>query len=282
MTFSRIARIRRMSGAEIVGKCGEKARYYFSPRRNLRRLAFWLDKRSLRSDPGFYVERPEYGPSNLAVKLQRQAAGGPFEPYDVTLTNRAAVCLALQFEPASVLEIGCGTGMFAWSLANKLPDCQIVASEFDDLTRHWSEENRTSPNIRYCRSLLSEFGPDEFQLVVALEVVEHIADYASFLRELARVAPRAVVSTPNKQRSAFDSTASPPAFDQHVREWTAGEFYWVLRAFWNDVKLYTIPAMARQVRKLAANERYSPAFAETGLHCREHALIAVCALPVRS
>jgi hypothetical protein len=52
-----------------------------------------------------------------------------------------------------------------------------------------------------------------------------VLDYGALLRELGRVAPRAVISTPNKNRSALGSIVPTPAFREHVREWTSGEFY---------------------------------------------------------
>ena len=33
----------------------------------------------------------------------------------------------------------------------------------------------------------------------------------------------------------------PPPYYQHVREWTAGEFYWVLRLFYERVTLFAMP-----------------------------------------
>lgn len=270
-----------MTSGEIASKCLRKAHNYLSPSMNIRRLAFALDKLSLRGNPGIYVERQEYGPSNLEIKLERQTLGGPFEPRDVTLTNCAAVEIAKGLHPTSVLEIGCGTAMFASSLAKQIPACQIIASEFEDATRKWSEQNRAVSNITFCKKRLDEFSTDQFDLAVALEVIEHIADYASFLQAISLVAPTVVLSTPNKHRSAFESIANPPEFDQHVREWSAGEFYWVLRVFWDDVKIYTLPAMSKQIKKLEADENYAPTYEETGVNCRDHSMIAVCTSPVR-
>ena len=268
-----------MTWRQIAGKCKAKAFGLLSPGRNLRRLAFALDGWSLRNETPEYVERAEYGPSNLEVKLQRVAAGGPFEPRDVSLVNMVAVRLV--GEATKVLEVGSGTAMFASRLAALRPEVHITASEFEDRTREWAAANRSASNIEFCSRSLNSFSVDEFDLVVALEVVEHIHDYAAFLHGLSRAAARAIISTPNKNRSAFDSMASEPAFDQHVREWTAGELYWVLRVFWNRVELYTLPHIDRQAKAFAADAHYDPTYARTGLHCREHNLIAVCSDPVR-
>jgi 2-polyprenyl-3-methyl-5-hydroxy-6-metoxy-1,4-benzoquinol methylase len=279
LPHSRLTRFRRMTWGQIASKCKAKAYRILSPNRSLRRLAYALDKLSLRNEPPCYEERTEYGPSNLAVKLRRVAAGGPFEPLDVALVNKVA--LKLVGNVRSVLEVGSGTAMFASALAARRPDVYIKASEFDDATREWAQSNRGAANITFCRNSLSDFSNDEFDLAVALEVVEHIGDYASFLHGMSLVAPIAIISTPNKSRSAFDSVATTPTFGEHVREWNAGEFYWVLRVFWNNVELFTIPKIERQVKRLAEDTNYEPTYSNAGLHCREHSLIAVCSNPSR-
>lgn len=269
--------MRRMTIAQIIDKLKRRTQEYLSPERNFRRLAYSLDAISLRRRNSEYRERSEFGPSNLAVKLERQASGGPFEPLDIQLVNRAAGALA--GNPSKVLEMGSGTGMFATFIADAHPNCVVIASEFHDATREWAAQNRDRPNISYCKSGLEDFSAQEFDLVVALEVVEHLKDYSTFLAHLSALAPRAIVSTPNKLRNAFDSIANPPYFEQHVREWSSEAFYWVLRVFWDKVQLFTVPDMQAQMTRLAANATYRPTVIGTGLHCRDHALIAVCEAP---
>jgi 2-polyprenyl-3-methyl-5-hydroxy-6-metoxy-1,4-benzoquinol methylase len=266
-----------MTWAQRIQKIRVKLWNLTSLHRNLRRIAYQLDKWSLAGNEGFYRERPEYGPVNIESKLARVAAGGPFEPRDITLVNRAAVELA--GNPKSVLEVGCGTAMFSSMLADRHPDTCITASEFQDETRQWAIANRSRPNIEYCKKYITEFPPNHFDLCVALEVVEHIEDYSHFLLQMSRAAPRAITSTPNKFRSWYDYELNTPEFDQHVREWSSGEFYWVLRCFWKHVEIYTIPSIAKQMKKLARDASYQPTYKRTGVHCREHAMIAICTGP---
>ena len=276
--MNRLQRISAMSWSERVKKVRFKLHQMFSPHKNLRRFAHSLESWSLKGNEGFYKERPEYGPVNIQSKRARLASGGPFEPRDITLVNKLAVRLA--GEPKNVLEIGCGTAMFSSMLADKCPATHIVASEFEDQTRQWAIENRSRPNIEYCKKAMTEFPRDHFDLCVALEVVEHIDDYATFLKEIAQAAPRAIVSTPNKFRSWYDYETNTPEFDQHVREWSTGEYYWVLRCFWKKVEIHTIPGITKQMALLAQNEKYEPTSRVTGVHCREHAMVAVCEQPV--
>ncbi len=56
----------------------------------------------------------------------------------------------------------------------------------------------------------------------------------------------------------------PPRYEQHVREWTAGEFHWVLRSFYAEVRIYAMPDV------------YSPVTQEIGPLSTMTPLIAVC------
>lgn len=185
-----------------------------------------------------YRERPEFGPSNLQIKLDRVKQGRPFENPDILALNQA-VCSLLESE-TRIVELGSGTGMFA-RMASEDPGRFILASEFDRATWQWCMDNLPArDNVRFVNGPCTpEDGP--FDLVVAVEVVEHIADYRSFLETCAGLAPRALLTTPNRRREARVFHSGPPPYPEHVREWTAGEFYWVLRCFWEDVRLYGMP-----------------------------------------
>lgn len=111
-------------------------------------------------------------------------------------------------------------------------------------------------------------------MVVALEVIEHIKDYVGFLKHLKRVAPKAIISTPNKNRSYNDSILSIPEYDEHVREWTAGEFYWVLRVFYKNVNLYTIKNINNNLKLVSLDKEYIPKIEETGILTKDHILVA--------
>ena len=253
----------------------ERLRHAYGYRASVRRLAYWMDRYSRRLYDGPYRERSETGPLNIAVKLARQAAGGPFEPPTIAIVSHAAAAL-LQPRHRRILEIGAGTGRFAWA-ASAEPARSIVASEFDEETRAWAAAHRGRGNVEFSARRLDECADGEFELIVAIEVIEHIDDYGAVLRGCARVADELIISTPNRQRSAFTSVDRTPAYSEHVREWNAGEFLWVLRAFYRDVQLFTIPALGKQAQRLRDDETWRPVVAPcTDLTC-EDSLIAVCA-----
>jgi len=274
----RIQRARKMGLVAALKRIREHLYYSLSPTLNLRRLVHILDRLSVQMFPDVYVERPETGPRNLDEKLARVAAGGPFEPLDVALVNRAAVQLI--GNATRILELGSGTGLFAW-LAAADRHRVIVASESDPMTRDWAEANRSSPNIAYEQLRLEDVERDSFDLVVAIELIEHIWDFAYFLKNVAKVAPAAIITTPNKNASALGSVAATPAYGDHVREWTAGEYYWVLRAYYDNVRLYTLPDFRNQITASQKRNDYIPKVVRCSVLCREPALLAYCEKPRR-
>ena len=274
---SRVAYWRTLDARTLLKRGFAKMMRTVSYRINLRKLAYGLDKYSVSRFPDHYFERPESGAVNLDVKLQRVASGGPFEPVDVSMINSAAV--SLLHGERRILEVGSGTGMFAHRAGSAYPQSSITASEFDSQAVAWARAHRGLPNVTFCSLPLESIEERSFDVVVALEVVEHIADYGSFLGQLSRVALRALISTPNKNRSALDSVAATPEYDQHVREWTAGEFYWVLRIFYDSVELYTVADFAVGLRMHRQDEHSTPALKQCSVLTREPVLIADCSLP---
>lgn len=273
---SRLKRIRGMTPAHIITKLKGKFINYFSFRINIRRVAFYLNQYSLRLFVDDYQERKEIGPVNFDSKLRRQAEGGPFEPPIIVLTNRVAAQLVR--EQKNILEIGCGTGMFSYEMSQD-SSRRIVASEFDEGARNWARMHRSAPNIEYCELALEEITANSFDIAVAIEVIEHLDDFPLFLKQLGQVANTAIISTPNKHRSPFDSIANTPAYEEHVREWSAGEFYWVLKCFYKQVDIYTIPKLKQELFRYKQDSSIIPSFSHCGVLCSSEVLVAYCSQP---
>jgi len=275
---ARYRRLRKMESAEIGEKLQARLSLMLSYRTLVRRLAYHLNAYSIGLHPDGYMERTEVGPQNIDVKHARVQQGGPFEPHSVSVVNRAAATLLR--DERSILEVGCGTGMFSY-LAAEEPHRMVTASELDEDTLRWTVENRNRQNIDYCSRALTDFDSDEFDIVVAIELIEHVDDFPGFLKSLSRVAPAAIVSTPNKNRSPLDSIANTPVYDEHVREWTAGEFYWVLRAFYGDVKMYTIPNFRKEIERYRFDSNSVPSVSRCSVLEQAEPLLAMCTKPIR-
>jgi hypothetical protein len=85
-------------------------------------------------------------------------------------------------EPASVCEVGCGAGEILRSLATRLPATRFVGYDISpeayELCRHKATETLTyklGDALEDCA---------EFDVVMAIDVFEHVEDYFGFLRRL--------------------------------------------------------------------------------------------------
>lgn len=111
--------------------------------------------------------------------------------------------LCLKFRPKRVLEIAAGDGALCASL-NYFCGCQPTANDLrgDNLTASLQCFLNSSAVRTICRNLF-ELSPRDtglFDLVVACEVLEHVAHTDEFLRQLSRfLAPggRLLITTPN-------------------------------------------------------------------------------------
>jgi SAM-dependent methyltransferase len=95
-------------------------------------------------------------------------------------------------EPTTILEVGVGEGEVASRLAARWPSACIVGIDLPDdaLASHWRDAPLAGAFADIARL---PFPDSSFDLVLAIEVLEHVPDPPAALRELARVARRDVV-----------------------------------------------------------------------------------------
>ena len=216
-----------------------------------------------------YQENPEAGPKNFSEKIAREKKGDTFEWPNMVALNKAVARFI--GDEKKIVNIGTGTGTFEWFVSVDR-SLQLVASEFDEECVRWCKEHRQRENICYCsydmKELRKRFG--KFDLSLAIDVIEHIGNYGIFLRDFSQLADRAIITTPNKARSV-ETLTSPPAYYQHVREWTAGEFYWILKIFYSQVEMYSMPDIyLPDVTKISLLSTMTPLIAICSKSSHEH------------
>jgi 2-polyprenyl-3-methyl-5-hydroxy-6-metoxy-1,4-benzoquinol methylase len=132
----------------------------------------------------------KYGSANPVVR--RLMAG--FERNLDELLARAA--------PDSILDVGCGEGVLTARWAQRLGERPVVGIDLDDpeLAAEWAARRRANLEFRVTRAGEGLAFPDgEFDLVAAIEVLEHVPDPGQTLSEMARVARRhLLVSVPRE------------------------------------------------------------------------------------
>ena len=182
-----------------------------------------------------YAENPGLPGVNMA--RERLSRGEPFEWPNMLALNWAATSLIRDAQ--SIVEIGSGTGPFA-AFASVVPGRILHCFEEDDFARTWAQTHRGRPNVSYFKAYEGNLR-DRYDLLVSIDVVEHVEDLRAFLLFCARLAPRAIFSTPNRDVLRGGGTTGPPDYPPHVREFDPGEFYWMMKQYYADVALYHTP-----------------------------------------
>ena len=151
--------------------------------------------------------------------------------------------LFTQADPGSVLDVGCGEGVLTEQWARRLrarTPGRVVGVDLEDpkLAAEWT--GRQAPNLAFAAMRVEQldFASDEFDLVAATEVLEHVDDPAAALTEMARVArTHLLVSVPheplwralNMARGAYlRDLGNTPG---HLNHWTRRSFVALLSRY---------------------------------------------------
>ena len=132
--------------------------------------------------------------------------------------------------PATVLEVGVGEGEVSALVRDRFPDARIVGVDLPDdtLAGHWHERDLVGT---FADIVHLPFPSGAFDLVLAIEVLEHVPDPAAALTELDRLCRRhLVVSVPrepvwraaNMARGKYlGALGNTPG---HIQHWSARRF----------------------------------------------------------
>jgi 2-polyprenyl-3-methyl-5-hydroxy-6-metoxy-1,4-benzoquinol methylase len=167
--------------------------------------------------------------------------------------------------PASVLDVGCGEGVLSAAWAAQSGVERVVGVDVEDVGLHAEWERRARPGLELSAiepDAELPFGDGEFDLVAAIEVLEHAADAERMLSELVRCArSHVLVSVPreplwralNLARGAYwRSAGNTPG---HRHHWSRRSFERLVQAHgelialraplpWTVALLQTAPAAA--------------------------------------
>jgi ubiquinone/menaquinone biosynthesis C-methylase UbiE len=109
--------------------------------------------------------------------------------------------VAMSLNPASVLDVGCGEGIVTERLAKGLRSAEVLGVDAD--ATHLREEwcSRSADNLSFATGSAYNlpFADKSYDVVCAIEVLEHLERPRVALAEMSRVARRALlVSVPNE------------------------------------------------------------------------------------
>jgi ubiquinone/menaquinone biosynthesis C-methylase UbiE len=130
-----------------------------------------------------------YDKYRSANPIERRLMKGFFAALDALLPEKP---------PQTILEVGLGEGEILRRVQQRYPTARTVGIDLLDpkLARQWSEHDLAAA---FADIANLPFGDRSFDLVLAIEVLEHVPDPRAALGELARVARgHAVISVPRE------------------------------------------------------------------------------------
>lgn len=159
---------------------------------------------------------------DLPLTGERTVPGIPHENYWFRRHQVAYQHVSDLVSGRTVLDIGCGEGYGTAALATCA--AVVVGIDYDtSVVRHATATYRTPAFVMANLAALPIQGTS-IDVVVSLQVIEHVWDHAQFLHECRRVlrpGGRLVITTPN--RLTFSPGADEPQNPFHTREFTAAE-----------------------------------------------------------
>jgi 2-polyprenyl-3-methyl-5-hydroxy-6-metoxy-1,4-benzoquinol methylase len=141
-------------------------------------------------------------------------------------------------QPASLLDVGCGEGVLVQRLAGRLPATRVVGVDLQEasIQAGWARHGADNLSYRTMEGGELPFDDGEFDMVSAIEVLEHVPDPQRTLREMSRCAQRhLLVSVPreplwralNMARGAYwPQLGNTPG---HLHHWSRRSFIELLR-----------------------------------------------------
>jgi SAM-dependent methyltransferase len=146
----------------------------------------------------------------------------------------------------SVVDLACGEGYGSDLLAARAGE--VIGVDANPEAFEHARRKYRRPNLSFQRGLVEEFD-QRMDAVVFLQTIEHVQEPDELLDRIARIAPVAYISTPNRL------TLAPPGAEKsdnpwHLREYDAGQYRALLEPHFARVELFGL----FHARKLRAHE----------------------------
>ena len=197
------------------------------------------------------------GTSGVTVSEQGIVTGNTYDKYGSS--NPVVRRLMARFErdldelfdlaaPSSLLDVGCGEGVLVHRWAQRLGEARVVGIDLEEESIQSGWAQRQAPNLEYrvMEAQRLPFADGEFDLVSAIEVLEHLPDPQRTLAEMARCARRhLLVSVPreplwrmlNMARGAYwPALGNTPG---HLNHWSRRSFVRLLSRHGEVVEVRT-------------------------------------------
>jgi SAM-dependent methyltransferase len=153
-----------------------------------------------------------------ASNFRKHTARNPVQRLLIDRFHRTLADRIAGLAPESFLDAGCGEGFVARALLERLPGLRLSGFDFNPDAVHLAARANPEASFVTASVFALPYATDSFDLVGCFEVLEHQPDPLPALRELARVARRAVVlSVPHEPYFCWANAARGKNWDVRPR-----------------------------------------------------------------
>lgn len=158
------------------------------------------------------------GEAERTSNYRKHTSGNPLQRRLIARFHQLLVARIAELAPETFLDAGCGEGFVAERLLRQAPGLRLTGFDFNPAAvRLAAAKNRDAAFVT-AGILALPFADASFDVVGCFEVLEHLPDPVLALRELARVARRAVVlSVPHEPLFSLANAARGKNLDVRPR-----------------------------------------------------------------
>ena len=166
--------------------------------------------------------------------------------YLIYMFHVATYNFAREFLSGEVLDLGCGTGYGTHAVSDccdRIVGVDIATDAVAFARREYQADNLSYEVIAPIENELLPFGDASFDAVISFQVIEHIANTDTYLREIARVlrpGGRFICSTPDRSTRLFPRQR--PWNRYHVHEYSPTDLGALIATRFEDVRVHGMTA----------------------------------------
>jgi len=181
----------------------------------------------------YLQEDQPQGVPPLALTGERTLPDVPEENYWYRRHLAVYEWIAARARGLRVADLACGEGYGSAVLARKA--AEVVGVDANPEAHEHARLRYTAATLRFERGLVEDYS-EPCDAVVFLQTIEHIHDPGALLGAIAKAAPIAYVSTPNRLTLAPEG-AEKSENPWHLREYTAAEYRELCEPHFAEVRL---------------------------------------------
>ncbi len=179
--------------------------------------------------------------------LKKHTSKNPLQRFLIDRFQDSVAAEVKKLKPESLLSVGCGEGFDLKHVISFFKPRRVVGVDFDNGALKYARMQLPGVNFKKANATRLPFKDKEFDLVLALEVIEHIKEFEKVLDEIKRVAKKfALITVPWEPCFSFIGLLRGKYIKrlgrhpEHVNAWSKKAFLQVLKERNWEIKKHKI------------------------------------------